>query len=98
MAYDYDTRPHVWSYQAWNQRKTYVFRKKTADFWALDKSVRMVFLPSIKRNSFESLEMYSMVHWDNKGVPLYYVFVWSIWYAMGLQQQYDSIWSFLLFL
>jgi hypothetical protein len=22
MAYDYDTRPHVWSYQAWNQRKT----------------------------------------------------------------------------
>jgi hypothetical protein len=47
-------------------RKPMFLGKKTADSWALDKSVRMVYY---------LLEMYSIVHWDNEGVPLYYVFV-----------------------
>ena len=37
------THPHVWSYQAWNQRKTLGREKNLLSSWALDKSVRMVY-------------------------------------------------------
>ena len=49
--------------------------KKTADSWALDKSVRMVYYHQLSIIVVRVLEMYSIVHWDNEGVPLYYVFV-----------------------
>jgi hypothetical protein len=36
-----------------------IFRKKTADSWALDKSVRMVYYHLLSVIFCESLEMYS---------------------------------------
>jgi len=45
----YDTRPHVWSYQAWNQRENLYRKKNPLSSWALDKSVRW-FITTVKRN------------------------------------------------
>ena len=88
------TRPHVWSYQVWNQWKTYV-DEKTCWFLGTGQECKDGLLPSIKRNSF--WEVGDVHYCDNGGVPLCYVFVWSIFYAMGQQQQYDSLRSFRCF-
>jgi len=52
----YVTRPHVWSYQAWNQQKTFIYGKP-AEFLGTGQECKDGLLPSIKRNSCEIMEM-----------------------------------------
>ena len=52
----YVTRPHLWSYQAWNQQKT-LGRKNRGELLGTGQECKDGLLPSVKRNIYESLEM-----------------------------------------